>query len=48
MKILYIVDGINYLGGANVATAALVSELLKRGVEIDGNSCAALFRIIPK
>ena len=35
MRILYIVDGINYLGGANVATAALVSELLKRGVEID-------------
>ena len=35
MKILYIVDGINYLGGANVATSALVVELRKRGFNVD-------------
>lgn len=35
MKIIYIIEYINHLGGAHVATANLLAELIKRGVEID-------------
>lgn len=35
MKILYIVDAINHIGGANLATANVLAKLLEKGISVD-------------